>query len=115
MENFHKIVTNKCDDMSQEAVDWNGSVLVLQAKHYSTNHLMVTMGSDFQYQAAHNWYLNLDKLIHYVNARVRLWASLSFHAVFLFFFLNFFIIFLLFLGIPKWFFKISMFKNGVFL
>nr|KAG5707591.1 hypothetical protein BaRGS_001139 [Batillaria attramentaria]KAG5714610.1 hypothetical protein BaRGS_000098 [Batillaria attramentaria] len=41
-----------------------------QAKHYTTNHLMVTMGSDFQYQAAHNWYKNLDKLIKYVNEQV---------------------------------------------
>ncbi|KAK7498336.1 hypothetical protein BaRGS_00010596 [Batillaria attramentaria] len=42
-------------------------VIADQAKHYSTNHVMVTMGSDFQYQAAHNWYKNLDKLIKYVN------------------------------------------------
>nr|KAG5707590.1 hypothetical protein BaRGS_001138 [Batillaria attramentaria] len=35
---------------------------------------MVTMGSDFQYQAAHNWYKNLDKLIKYVNEQQRLWV-----------------------------------------
>ena len=39
--------------------------------HYNTNHLIVTMGSDFNYQAAHNWYKNLDKLIYHVNKRVR--------------------------------------------
>ncbi|PVD38472.1 hypothetical protein C0Q70_01087 [Pomacea canaliculata] len=44
------------------------------AKHYTTNHLMVTMGSDFQYQAAHNWYKNLDKLIAYVNQKELLTA-----------------------------------------
>lgn len=32
---------------------------------------MVTMGSDFQYQAAHNWFKNLDKLIAYVNQKVK--------------------------------------------
>lgn len=30
-------------------------------------HIMFTMGSDFQYQAAENWYVNLDKIIHYAN------------------------------------------------
>jgi len=28
---------------------------------------MLTMGSDFQYENAHLWYKNLDKLIHYVS------------------------------------------------
>lgn len=39
-----------------------------QAKHYKTNHIIMTMGSDFQYQDANMWYKNLDKLIKYVNA-----------------------------------------------
>ena len=39
-----------------------------QAKHYKTNNIMMTMGSDFQYENAHEWYKNLDKLIKYVNA-----------------------------------------------
>lgn len=53
----------------KEKVDAFLSSMASQAKHYTTNHLMVTMGSDFQYQAAHNWFKNLDKLIHYVNER----------------------------------------------
>ena len=38
-----------------------------QAKSYQTNHIMLTMGSDFQFENAHRWFKNLDKLIHYVN------------------------------------------------
>ncbi|XP_052266836.1 lysosomal alpha-mannosidase-like isoform X2 [Dreissena polymorpha] len=38
-----------------------------QAKHYKTNHIIMTMGSDFQYQNAHHWYKNMDKLIKYTN------------------------------------------------
>ncbi|KAM9792306.1 lysosomal alpha-mannosidase [Neosynchiropus ocellatus] len=40
-----------------------------QAQEYKTNHIIMTMGSDFQYENANLWYKNLDKLIHYVNAR----------------------------------------------
>lgn len=40
-----------------------------QAMVYKTNHIIMTMGSDFQYENANLWYKNLDKLIHYVNAR----------------------------------------------
>uniref|UniRef100_A0A671TYK4 Alpha-mannosidase n=1 Tax=Sparus aurata TaxID=8175 RepID=A0A671TYK4_SPAAU len=36
---------------------------------YKTNHIIMTMGSDFQYENANLWYKNLDKLIHYVNAQ----------------------------------------------
>uniref|UniRef100_A0A7N8YAM6 Alpha-mannosidase n=1 Tax=Mastacembelus armatus TaxID=205130 RepID=A0A7N8YAM6_9TELE len=39
-----------------------------QATVYKTNHIIMTMGSDFQYENANLWYKNLDKLIHYVNA-----------------------------------------------
>lgn len=38
-----------------------------QAQHFHSNNIMMTMGSDFQYQNAHTWYKNLDKLIKYVN------------------------------------------------
>ncbi|XP_048377727.1 lysosomal alpha-mannosidase isoform X2 [Stegostoma tigrinum] len=39
-----------------------------QAKHYRTEHIIMTMGSDFHFQDANMWYKNLDKLIKYVNA-----------------------------------------------
>ena len=83
-----KVVTNTLIDLiivivcclftESEGIQFR-EIVLWQAKHYSTNHLMVTMGSDFQYQAAHNWYLNLDKLIKYVNARVSLGAGLPLH------------------------------------
>ena len=37
-----------------------------QAEHYNTNNIMLTMGMDFNYQAAHAWFMNLDKLIKHV-------------------------------------------------
>lgn len=40
-----------------------------QAKHYATNHIVMTMGNDFNYQNAATWYKNLDKLIKHVNKR----------------------------------------------
>jgi len=40
-----------------------------QAKHYKTKDLIHTMGSDFQYQNAIPWYLNLDRLMKYVNEK----------------------------------------------
>lgn len=36
-----------------------------QAGAYATDHIMVTMGSDFTYQDANVWYKNMDKLIKY--------------------------------------------------
>eukprot|EP00455_Lapot_gusevi_P052426 TRINITY_DN7980_c0_g1_i4.p1 TRINITY_DN7980_c0_g1~~TRINITY_DN7980_c0_g1_i4.p1 ORF type:complete len:967 (+),score=440.03 TRINITY_DN7980_c0_g1_i4:73-2973(+) len=39
-----------------------------QASHYRTNNIMLTFGSDFQYENANLWFKNLDKLIKYVNA-----------------------------------------------
>ena len=32
-----------------------------------TKHIMLTMGSDFEYSNAHTWFSNLDKLIHYAK------------------------------------------------
>lgn len=42
-----------------------------QAQQYRTNHILMTMGSDFHYENAHLWFKNLDKLIAHANARVR--------------------------------------------
>lgn len=40
-----------------------------QAQGYTTNHTIMTMGEDFNYQSADMWYKNIDKLIRYVNER----------------------------------------------
>ncbi|KAF2364115.1 Glycoside hydrolase family 38 N-terminal domain [Trinorchestia longiramus] len=62
------------DDPSLEEYNVNQRVAdFLKASHsqaatYRTNQLIMTMGSDFQYQNARTWYKNLDKLIKYVNA-----------------------------------------------
>ncbi|CAL1274579.1 unnamed protein product [Larinioides sclopetarius] len=40
-----------------------------QAKSYATNHIVMTMGNDFNYQNAATWFKNLDKLIKHVNAK----------------------------------------------
>jgi lysosomal alpha-mannosidase len=39
-----------------------------EAKGFASNHIIMTMGSDFQYENANEWFKNLDKLITYVNA-----------------------------------------------
>ena len=51
----------------QERVDTFVEAACDQANSYKTNHIIMTMGSDFQYKNAYLWYENLDKLIHYVN------------------------------------------------
>ena len=38
-----------------------------QALRYRTENIMLTMGGDFTYENANNWYKNLDKLKKYVN------------------------------------------------
>lgn len=58
----------KLFDMNvQERVDLFVDETCEQADSYKTNHIVLTMGSDFQYENAHRWYKNLDKLIKYVN------------------------------------------------
>ncbi|KAF9622794.1 hypothetical protein IFM89_034029 [Coptis chinensis] len=42
-----------------------------------TNHIMWTMGDDFQYQYAESWFKQMDKLIHYVNKDGRVNALYS--------------------------------------
>ncbi|MCO5548558.1 hypothetical protein L7F22_002018 [Adiantum nelumboides] len=36
-----------------------------QAKHFQTNHIMWTMGNDFNYQNAHGWFKQMDKFINW--------------------------------------------------
>lgn len=38
-----------------------------QAAFYRSDNIILTMGDDFNYQAAHMWFANLDKLIGYIN------------------------------------------------
>ncbi|CAG4948756.1 unnamed protein product [Parnassius apollo] len=35
-----------------------------QAKYYDHDNIMVTMGGDFTFQSAANWFMNIDKLIN---------------------------------------------------
>lgn len=39
------------------------------AANYTSRHVLVPCGSDFEYQAAEPWFKNLDKLIHYANSK----------------------------------------------
>mmetsp|Transcript_7270 Transcript_7270/g.17535 ORF Transcript_7270/g.17535 Transcript_7270/m.17535 type:complete len:806 (+) Transcript_7270:977-3394(+) len=50
---------------------------ITQGNQTKGNHIMLTMGSDFQYEAAAEWYTNLDKLINYVNQDGRVNAFYS--------------------------------------
>ena len=52
----------------EETVDKFVAITNMQALHYKTKHIILTMGSDFMYENANLWYKNLDKLIKYVNA-----------------------------------------------
>ena len=47
-----------------------GASKQIQAKNYSTNHIMMTLGGDFQYMNADQNFKNTDQLIKYVNQRV---------------------------------------------
>ncbi|CAG2178719.1 unnamed protein product, partial [Oppiella nova] len=39
------------------------------SNYYATNNILFPMGTDFYYQSAEPWYINMDKLIKYVNER----------------------------------------------
>ena len=41
--------------------------MYVQANVTRTNHIMWTMGDDFQYQYAESWFKQMDKFIHYVK------------------------------------------------
>ncbi|CAN0870191.1 Probable alpha-mannosidase At5g13980 [Linum grandiflorum] len=50
---------------------------ISQANITRTNHIMFTMGTDFQYQYATTWFRPMDKLIHYLNMDGRVNAFYS--------------------------------------
>lgn len=53
------------------------SAAIAQANLTRTNHIMWTMGDDFNYQYAESWFRNMDRLIHYVNKDGRVHALYS--------------------------------------
>ncbi|KAJ1253946.1 hypothetical protein BS78_K147300 [Paspalum vaginatum] len=61
------------DDLSlfdynvQERVNDFVAAAIAQANVTRTNHIMWTMGDDFNYQYAESWFRNMDKLIQHVN------------------------------------------------
>ncbi|XP_052262943.1 lysosomal alpha-mannosidase-like [Dreissena polymorpha] len=57
------------DAYVQSKVDDFIGLMKAEGNRYATNHVMVEMGSDFQYRDADKWYRNLDMLIEKVNAR----------------------------------------------
>ncbi|XP_021907952.1 alpha-mannosidase [Carica papaya] len=60
-----------------QRVDDFVSAALTQANVTRTNHIMWTMGDDFQYQYAESWFKQMDKLIHYVNKDGRVNALYS--------------------------------------
>ncbi|CAL5197469.1 unnamed protein product [Lathyrus oleraceus] len=61
------------DQLVQDFID----AAIIQANVTRTNHIMWTMGDDFQYQYAESWFKQMDKLIHYVNKDGRVNALYS--------------------------------------
>ncbi|KAK4784826.1 hypothetical protein SAY86_019194 [Trapa natans] len=61
----------------QQRVDDFVSAAISQANVTRTNHIMWTMGDDFQYQYAESWFKQMDKLIHYVRKDGRVNALYS--------------------------------------
>ncbi|XP_006874364.1 PREDICTED: lysosomal alpha-mannosidase [Chrysochloris asiatica] len=54
---------------AKELVSYFLQLAAVQGRHYRTNHTIMTMGSDFQYENANMWFKNLDKLIQLVNSQ----------------------------------------------
>ncbi|KAF0879033.1 MA2B1 mannosidase, partial [Crocuta crocuta] len=54
---------------AEDLVNYFLQVATAQGQHYRTNHTIMTMGSDFQYENANMWFRNLDRLIQLVNAK----------------------------------------------
>ena len=60
-----------------ERVDAFVAKALEQAAQTRGGHIMMTFGSDFNYEAAADYFMNLDKLIHYANADGRVRAFYS--------------------------------------
>ena len=58
---------NLFDNNVQDRVNAFVAAATDQAKHYTTNNIMMTFGDDFQFEGAHMNFKNIDKLIKYVN------------------------------------------------
>ncbi|CAL5326497.1 unnamed protein product [Camellia sinensis] len=54
-------------NVEQRVNDFINAAITQEANVTRTNHIMWTMGDDFQYQYAESWFKQMDKLIHYVN------------------------------------------------
>ncbi|XP_077862730.1 LOW QUALITY PROTEIN: lysosomal alpha-mannosidase-like [Saccoglossus kowalevskii] len=52
-----------------ERVDTFVKLMKEEAKSFQTNHIMLTMGNDFNYENANEWFKNMDKLLKYVNMK----------------------------------------------
>ncbi|KAH8410112.1 hypothetical protein KR009_006061 [Drosophila setifemur] len=63
------IDTKSYDNNVKSRVDDFLSYVTEVAKHYRSNHIMIPMGDDFQYEDAQVNFKNMDKLIKYVNER----------------------------------------------
>ncbi|XP_023639510.1 probable alpha-mannosidase At5g66150 isoform X2 [Capsella rubella] len=61
----------------KEAVDNFVNASMVYANVSRGNHVMWTMGDDFQYQFAESWFRQMDRLIHYVNKDGRVNALYS--------------------------------------
>ncbi|WAR25685.1 MA2B1-like protein [Mya arenaria] len=62
-------LVNSSDSYNEAKVDDFIGLMRAEAERYATDHIMVEMGSDFQYRQAEKWYRNLDELIRLVNER----------------------------------------------
>uniref|UniRef100_A0A8C3W8Z6 Alpha-mannosidase n=1 Tax=Catagonus wagneri TaxID=51154 RepID=A0A8C3W8Z6_9CETA len=60
---------------AKELVRYFLELATAQGRYYRTNHTVMTMGSDFQYENANMWFKNLDKLIQQVNAQQKVNGS----------------------------------------
>nr|NP_609253.1 lysosomal alpha-mannosidase VI [Drosophila melanogaster]AAF52711.2 lysosomal alpha-mannosidase VI [Drosophila melanogaster] len=63
------IDTKSYDNNVKSRVDDFLSYVTSVAQHYRSNHIMIPMGDDFQYEDAQVNFKNMDKLIKYVNER----------------------------------------------